>query len=240
MEKYLRGVFIIGLSIILTACTTDQKVEIDDKKEVDKRLVHKLVGSWLADSYDYGHYEIVYEKNRLTFNSTKLEIEYTEENKVFTHKQDDKTVHYIFEAKEDELIVYPSYEIEQSRDELAVGGDLAPIQLKKTRTLSKESILGQWQSIEADYPAFIQIRTSYDVDKVELLLAQTKNADKVETILLTFETGKNELIYLNDDQTMRYSFSYYKESQMIINVFTTKEEATGAARPWVLERVVNQ
>lgn len=39
---------------------------------------------------------------------------------------------------------------------------------------------------------------------------------------------------------MRYSFSYYKESQMVINVFTTKEEATGAVRPWVLERVATQ
>ncbi|ALS37476.1 hypothetical protein ABID30_001448 [Enterococcus rotai] len=131
MEKFLRGIFIIGLSIILTACSSNKKVEKVAKKAVDKRLVHKLAGSWLADSYDYGNYKIVYEENRLIFNSTELEIDYTKENKVFTHKQNDKTVHYIFEVKEDELIVYPSYEIEQNSDELMVGGDLAPIQLKK-------------------------------------------------------------------------------------------------------------
>ncbi|EOH92872.1 hypothetical protein UAW_02913 [Enterococcus haemoperoxidus ATCC BAA-382] len=132
MEKFLRVIFIIGLSITLTACSSNKKVEKVAKKAVDKRLVHKLAGSWLADSYDYGNYKIVYEENRLIFNSTELEIDYTKENKVFTHKQKDKTVHYIFEVKEDELIVYPSYEIEQNSDELMVGGDLAPIQLKKT------------------------------------------------------------------------------------------------------------
>lgn len=127
-------VFLLSTLVMLTACTIKKDTIKDSEKEIDKKLVYHLVGSWVADSYDYGDYELTYDEKKLTFNSTKLEIEYTKDNKVFTHQENDKTFHYIFEVNEEEIIVYPSYKVEQSSDELMVGGDLAPIKLKKETT----------------------------------------------------------------------------------------------------------
>ncbi|WP_086313806.1 hypothetical protein A5821_001347 [Enterococcus sp. 7F3_DIV0205] len=240
MKKILRVVvvFCMFTSIFLAFCTAQKGTVEGAKKDIDKKLVHKVAGSWVANNYDYGNYELVYDGKTLTYNSMKLEIEYTEGNRVFTHQAHDKTAHYIFEAKEDEIIVYPSYKVEQSGDELVVGGDLAPIELKKTRTISKESIFGRWKSVESDFPAFIQVRATFDPNKIDLLIAQTEESEKNEIIPLTFETGESELIYLNKEKTIRYSFSYYEETKMLLNSATTEEGVEGTARPWILERVV--
>ncbi|WP_207694105.1 hypothetical protein DOK67_0001958 [Enterococcus sp. DIV0212c] len=238
MKKYLRVVFLVSVLIIIASCAAKKvKTEVA-KKDIDKQLVHTLVGSWFADSYDYGNYEITYDDKNLNFNSTQLEIKYTEDNRVFTHQKEDKKLHYIFEVKEEEVIVYPSYEVEQSGDELVVGGDLAPIQLKKEPEISQERILGRWKSTESDYPAFIQVRATFDPNKVELLIAQEENSKEFELISLTFENGGTELNYLNGTKTIRYRFSIYEDGRMIINSSTTQEGVEGTARPWILERAV--
>lgn len=138
---------------------------------------------------------------------------------------------------EEEIIVYRSYRIEQTSDELVSGGDLAPIELKKERTLTKETILGQWKSTEPDYPAFIRIKATFDPDKIELVIAKNAETEELETVPLTFEARESELIYFNNDQTIRYSFSYDKESRMILSSFSTQKGATRTVRPWILERV---
>ncbi|MBO0440850.1 hypothetical protein [Candidatus Enterococcus ikei] len=239
MEKYLRVVFLVSVLIIIASCAAKKVKTEDTKKDIDKKLVHTLVGSWFADSYDYGNYEITYDDKNLNFNSTQLEIDYTEDNRVFTHQKEDKKLHYIFEVKEEVVIVYPSYEVEQSGDELVVGGDLAPIQLKKAPEISQERILGRWKSTESDYPAFIQVRATFDPNKVELLIAQEENSKEFELISLTFENGGTELNYLNDTKTIRYRFSIYEDGRMMINSSTTQEGVEGTARPWILERAVD-
>ncbi|ALR99941.1 hypothetical protein ATZ33_00655 [Enterococcus silesiacus] len=239
MGKFLKVVFFCSASIFLASCSSKEATVDDSKKRIDESLVQILAGSWKANSYDYGDYEIVYDKKSLMFNSEKLEIEYTEGSSVFTHQANDKTFHYIFEVKEEAVIVYPRYEVEQSGNELLSGGDLAPIELKKARTISQESILGRWKSVETDFPVYLQVRATFDPNKVDLLIAKTENLEDVETIPLTFESGKSELIYLNEDKTIRYSFSYYKETQMILSSSTNKEGVEGTARPWILERAAD-
>lgn len=237
MKNYLKGMFLLVILIILASCTAQKGGTDSAKKESDKKLIHTLTGLWYADSYDYGKYEITYDDKTLNFNDITLEIEYTEENKIYTHEAKNQKSHYDFEVKEDVVTVYPSYEVEQSGDELAVGGSLAPIELKKERMISKESILGRWKSTESDYPVFIQIQATFDYNKVNLLIAQNENSEENETIPLTFENGKSELNYLNNDQTIRYTFSNYEETKMIVYFSTTKEDAKGTARPWILERL---
>lgn len=238
MEKFLKAVFFCSASIVLVSCSSKAAVVDDSKKRIDETLVQRLAGSWKANSYD-GNYEIIYDEKSLTFNSEKLEVEYTEGSNVFTHQANEKTIHYIFEVKKAAIMVYPSYEIEQSGNELLSGGDLAPIELKKTRTISQESILGRWKSAETDFPAYLQVRATFDPNKVDLLVAGTENLEAVEAIPLTFESGESELIYLNEDKTIRYSFSYYKETQMILSSSTNKEGVEGMARPWILEKAVD-
>lgn len=239
MKEIGRVVFLCWASIVLASCNSPKVSVEDSKKGIDESLIQRLAGSWVANNYDYGSYEIVYDEKKLIFNSEKLEIEYTEDSRVFTHQAKDKTFHYIFEVNEEKIIVYPKYEVKQSGDELVSGGDLAPIELKKTRTISQESILGRWKSTEPDFPAFIQINATFDPNKVELLIAKNESLENSEAIPLTFETGETELIYLNKDKTLRYSFSYYKETQLILSSSTNKNGAEGTARPWILERVVD-
>ncbi|MEI5995079.1 hypothetical protein [Candidatus Enterococcus mansonii] len=239
MEKYLRVGFFFLVSLFLVSCTAKKETIEVRKKEIDKKLIHTLVGSWVANSYDYGNYEIIYDAKGLTFNSTKLEIEYTKGNRVFTHEENDKASRYIFEVKEEEIIVFPSYEVKQSGDELAKGGDLAPIELRKTQRISKESILGSWRSIEPDFPVYIQVRATFVPNEVDLLISKSEHAEEIETIPLTFESGESELTYVNKEGTIRYSFSYYEETKMLLTSSSTKEGTEGTARPWILERVIH-
>ncbi|OTN87852.1 hypothetical protein A5819_000300 [Enterococcus sp. 7E2_DIV0204] len=130
MKNNLKVLLLLSVSLMVGSCAAKREKTDNTKKDYDEKLVHALVGSWFAKNYDYGKYDITYDDDVLNFNSTKLEIEYTEDNRVFTHQKNDKTFHYIFEVKEEEVIVYPHYEVEQSGDELILGGDLAPINLK--------------------------------------------------------------------------------------------------------------
>lgn len=143
MKNKLKVLFVLSVLLTVASCIAKKEKTYNTKKNHDKKLVHALVGLWFAENYDYGKYDITYDDDVLNFNSTKLEIEYTEDNRVFTHQKNDKTFHYIFEVKEEEVIVYPRYEVEQSGDELILGGDLSPINLKKELIITQESILGR-------------------------------------------------------------------------------------------------
>lgn len=234
-EKISKDCFFLTV-VILASCVVKKGTNNKLNRGIDETLVHTLTGSWVADSYDYGNYQISYDEQALTFNSIALEIEYTEGNRIFTHEKKDKAFRYIFEVKDEEIVVFPSYDVKQSGDELAVGGDLAPIELKKTRILSKESILGNWYSTESDFPEFIQVRTTFVPNEVDLIIRKSEDAEEFETIPLTFESRGSELIYVNKERTIRYSFSHYEGTKMLLTSSSTREGAEGSARPWILER----
>ena len=140
MKKYL---FMLVLLLILVGCIKNHE-STSQNETIDSKLVQKISGKWQDDSYDYGDYEISVENKTIHFNSEILTITSTENNKIYTHEKKDKKSHYVFLVEDDCVIVYPSYVIEQTSDEKLVGGDLAPITLKKNPEILTTTILGKW------------------------------------------------------------------------------------------------
>ncbi|OJG67301.1 hypothetical protein RV09_GL002867 [Enterococcus moraviensis] len=240
MKNSLKGLFLVAISIFLASCSAKKMPTEESKNEIDQQLVESLPGSWVANSYDYGNYEISYEDKKLCFNSEELEIEYTEENRVFTHQEKDKSFHYIFEVNKDGITVLPHYEVKQTGKELITGGDLAPIMLKKQRILTKENLLGRWKSVEPDHPGYFEIKATFDSTKIDVLLSETAEFKEVETIPLTAEKGNSALVYIDESKTTKYIFTKHEEAQIILNTSSTQTGAEGTARPWILERVINE
>lgn len=231
MKKKLVGLTLVFTIFFLSACHTRPQ----EKNSITAETVQKITGTWFADSYDYGTYVITSDNKKIDFNSTHLTIDFTEENTIYTYETDDTKSHYTFKIEEDTVTVYPTYEVEPN----AVGGSLAPIILKKQQQISTKNILGSWQSTESDYPAFIQVKATFDPLKIDLLLAKAEGASDREIIPLTLESKKADksLIYLNSDKSLRYTFSNYENKKLILTSTSTKQDAEGTARPWILTRV---
>lgn len=231
MKKKSVGFALVVTIFVLSAChKSPQK-----KADINTALVQIIVGTWFADSYDYGTYVITTNHNKIDFNSIHLTIDFTEENTIYTYETDDKKSHYTFKIQEDKVTVYPTYEVEPN----TVGGSLAPIILKKQQHISTENILSSWQSTDLDYPAFIQVKATFDPLKINLRLAKTEGDSINETIPLTLESKKspNSLTYLNADESIRYTFTNDENKQLVLTPASTQTDVEGTARPWILTRV---
>lgn len=231
MRKKMIGLVLLFTIFFLSACRKPSQ----KKNSINPETVQKITGTWFADSYDYGTYVISSDNQKIVFNSIQLIIDFTEENYIYTYETDDKKSHYTFKIEEDEVTVYPTYEVEPN----TAGGSLAPIILRKQQQISTENILGSWQSTESDYPAFIQVKATFDPLKIDLLFTQAEGASNPETIPLTLESEEadSSLTYVNVDKTLRYTFSNYENKKLILTLSSTKQDTEGTARPWILTRV---
>ncbi|MHC5226808.1 hypothetical protein ACYSNW_00870 [Enterococcus sp. LJL99] len=229
--------FMVSLLTILVGCKKEDETKVK-LETIDTTLVQKIVGEWQDDSYDYDEYIISVDNQTIHFNSEILSIISTENNKIYTNEKNDKKSHYTFVVENDAVIVYPSYEIEQTSDEIMVGGDLAPITLKKSPEISTTNILGSWKSIESNYPAFIRVKATFDPDQIELIIEQNEETTNSNPILLTLESkSHSSLTYLNEDKTVNYTFSNYENRKLILGTSATGKDVIGEGRPYILERV---
>lgn len=224
-----------AIGLLLCQCLFLSACQQPAKKEIDTALVEKLTGHWYSDSYGSASYLITSENDSIYFDGTNLKIEYTQGNRLIAHVSEDETFHYTFEINDDSAIVYPHFDVSES----ATGGDLAPIVLKKEQQLSVESILGTWYSTESDYPAFIQIKATFNPESIDLVLAKDEHSSENETIPLTFEHKQDHahLLFLNADQTVRFTFSIGKNNHLILYSASTTTDLEGTARPWLLKRM---
>lgn len=229
--------FMFVILIILVGCKKESKQKVE-KKTIDNDVVQKIVGRWKDDSYDYGDYVISVDDKTIHFNSEILTIEYTENNEIYAHEKDDKKFHYDFVIEDEQIIIYPTYEIEQTSDEPVTGGDLAPITLKKNPEISTRNILGKWKSTESDNPAYIQISATFNPEQVELILGKDENLTDVHPITLILENKNSySLLFLNDEKTMNYDFSNYAGTKMVLFSSETEKNNDSTTRPYILERV---
>lgn len=228
--------FIFLLLAFLTGCKKEDKQKIKHET-IDTALVQKIIGEWQDDSYDYDDYLISVDNQTIHFNSIILTITSTENNTIYTNEKNDTKSHYNFVVDDDSVIVYPSYEIEQTSDEIIDGGSFAPITLKKNPEISTTNILGNWKSIESDYPAFVRVNATFDPTQIELMIDQNEEVKNSQPILLILKSkNPSSLIYLNEDKTIEYTFSNYKNNKLILGTSTTNKDVTGEGRPYILER----
>lgn len=76
-----------------------------------------------------------------------------------------------------------------------------------------KKMLGDWQSIEDDYPAYIRVRATDEINAVDVYVTKNSEGPLGEADRLTFELETHEnLTFLNEEQSLRYVFSYYKRS----------------------------
>ena len=231
--------FMFLVLIILVDCNKESEKKIE-KKTIDNELVQKIVGSWKDDSYDYEDYVISVDKNTIHFNSEILTVDFTEDNIIYAHEKDDIKSHYDFVFEKDQIIIYPSYEIEQTSDKKVVGGDLPPITLKKNPEITTRNILGKWKSTESDNPTFIQINAMFNANQVELTIRKDENSTDAQPILLTLDSkDSSSLNFLNEDKTLNYTFSNYESTKLILGTSTTEKNIEEASRPYILERVAS-
>lgn len=226
-----------SFSVIIVGCKKESEKKVE-KKTIDNEIVQKIVGSWKDDSYDYGDYVLTVEDKTIHFNSEILTIEYTEDNNIYAYEKDDKKFHYDFVIEKDQVMVYRTYEIEQTSDEPITGGVLAPITLKKNPEISTRNILGKWKSTESDRPAFIQINAMFNSNQVELTIRKEADSTDSQPILLTLDSKNNSsLDFSNEDKALNYTFSNYESTKLILYISTTEKNVEGTARPYTLERV---
>ena len=229
--------FMFVILIILVGCKNQSKQKVE-KKTIDDDVVQKVVGSWKDDSYDYGDYVISVEDKTIHFNSEILTVDYTEDNEIYTHQKDDKKFHFDFTVEKDQIMVYRTYDIEQTSDEPVDGGVLAPITLKKNPEISTRNILGQWKSTESDNPAYIQINATFNPDQVELTIGKDENLTDVHPSLLTLENKNSySLLFFNEDKSLKYNFSNYAGTKLVIIRSEPEKNNESTIRPFILERV---
>ena len=205
------AIFFIGLFV--TACSKLE--EKDPVQTLDNELIEKISGKWLANNYDYATYKITNSEKNISFDSVELVVEKTEGNKIYTSEKEDDKAHCDFELFEDKLIVYRHYEIEQDSKNGYVGGVLTPIELRKKRVLTKEAILGNWESIEVNESVYIRISDSF-LDQLSLAIADNEEFNNVKTEILSVEEDKTTFQYINEEQSIRYLFSYVDKENLLI------------------------
>ncbi len=78
----------------------------------------------------------------------------------------------------------------------------------------------------------IRVRATDEINAVDVYVTQTSEADR-----LTFELETHEnLTFLNEEQSLRYVFSYYEKERWIFYSGNANPEATGTGRPYILKQ----
>ena len=235
----MKKLFLLVLSLsLLIGCQLKKEPEV--KEDINKETVDKIVGRWEAHSYDFGTYEITNEREDLTLNQEELIIEYADEETVRTTVKGDETFHYTFEIVEEGIVIYPQYDVEQISNkpgEKLVGGDLAPIELKKEITLSENYLFGEWDSVEDDYKISLRISPSYQPGEIKLETAEIREFLNSEEVVLTMEKESGKSIsYLNQDKSLRYSFGLDEKKQLLHTRAVTDPNQVDMSRPMHLKR----
>lgn len=101
-------------------------------------------------------------------------------------------------------------------------------------TMSTDYIIGKWQSIEKDHLGTIEVKKASKENEVYLIL---NNESKIQ-LTLEESDSKEQLIFLNSDETLKYVFSAYEENQLLFYKSTMDEQSEGISRPWILERKI--
>lgn len=202
----------------------------------DWQLVASVTGEWSGAE---GLIQIDQKGGYLYLDTLLLEIKSTKDQMVYTHEVSDKKSRYQMVVTDKGLTILPSYKIEQKEGERITGGDLAPIELVRNDNdkMTIKKMLGDWQSVEDDYPAYLRVRATDDINAVDVYVTQTSEGPLGEADRLTLELEPHEnLTFLNEEQSLRYVFSYHEKEQWIFYSGTTNPEATGTACPYILER----
>lgn len=98
--------------------------------------------------------------------------------------------------------------------------------------LSKEYLLGSWQSPEEDWPMELTISKNLETEQLELDILSPKE------MVGTYKTASGYSSYSNEDNSIRYKFSLDGNQLYMQKVFTSNEPKTvGMVRPWKLDRV---
>lgn len=98
--------------------------------------------------------------------------------------------------------------------------------------LSKEYLLGSWQSPEEDWPMELMISKNLKTEQLELEILSP------EEMKGTYKTASGYSSYSNEDNSVRYKFSLNGNQLYMQKVFTSNEPNTvGMVRPWRLDRV---
>lgn len=210
-------IFFIGL--LITACSKSEKKE--SAKTIDNQIIEKISGEWLDNNYTYDQYKITTSKKSIFFNSVELIVEKTEGNKIFTVEKEDERAQCAFELFEDKLMVYRQYEIEQDPKNPSVGGVLAPIELRKKRVLTKEALLGNWESVEANESVYIRINDSF-LNQISIDFTDNEEFNNVKSEMLMLEEQSNTFQYINEEQSIRYIFSYVDKEDLLIQCSSVK------------------
>lgn len=207
------------------------------EKLTNWQLVENMTGEWSGAE---GLTAIRLEEGKLRYGKLLLNVIGAADKKIYTHETANEKSFYSFVITDKGVTVLPSMDIEQTKGPPIKGGDLAPIEMVRSHEgLTIEKISGNWQSVEADYPGFIQLKATDSPHEMDVLISR-KGTEADESIRLTAESygGSNDFIdFVNEDQTMWYNFSYYKNDQWLFSSGTQRSDATGAGRPYILEQV---
>ena len=132
MQKKSKIFSISLLLCVILVVTGCGKKEVPVKRreissKLDTELVNKLSGTWLGEGEkEKKIYDIQADDKEIKINDELLEVTETDNNWVKSQTKSGKIFFYDFEIGESDLIVYPSFPVEEGQ----VGGVLAPFKLK--------------------------------------------------------------------------------------------------------------
>lgn len=102
--------------------------------------------------------------------------------------------------------------------------------------ITKYDILGRWKSNEKGYPVDIEIQEEKN-NSNDIIF--TVNSTEKE--ILHFKKNQNQnLVFLNENENLSYTFSFYEDNNLIISKSTTNKENEGTSRPWILKKITEK
>ncbi len=98
--------------------------------------------------------------------------------------------------------------------------------------LSKEYLLGRWQSTEQDWPMEINIYENPENNQLELTILAPEDAAG------TFKTTSGYSSFSSVDNSVRYKFALYDNHLTMVKIIASDNpKEVGAIRPWNLEKI---
>ncbi|WP_161842249.1 hypothetical protein [Candidatus Enterococcus huntleyi] len=239
-SNQFKTVVMLVMAVLLVGCSDSAKdgsKKNPDGESTEEKIIKKLEGDWLAEEYDGEIHTIAYEKGILSFDTAALEIEGAKKNSLSTHEVSEERSHYNFELSKDTVTVKRYYETEQESGNPSAGGALAPIKMRRPKQVTQENILGEWHSVEEDYPVFVRITETDTKDQLTLEESEDPSFMYSDKTLLKKESKSKEFSYLTEEGSVRYTFSYGSHDNLYIISSTTDEASEGTARPYILEEI---
>ena len=98
--------------------------------------------------------------------------------------------------------------------------------------LSKEYLLGRWQSTEQDWPMEINVYENPETNQLELNILSPEDAAGI------FKTTSGYSSFSSVDNSVRYKFALYDNHLTMVKIITSDNpKEVGAIRPWNLEKI---